>query len=119
METLTLKSLHFHASHGYYKEERINGNDFEVDIIISAPLRRAGQTDKLEDSIDYKNVQNIAAAVMDGPPIKLIETLARKIGDTLFKELPEAEQLEVAVRKLSPPLDINTDYSEIRMSWQR
>lgn len=119
METLTLKNLHFHAPHGYHKEERINGNDFEVDIIISAPLRTAGQTDNLSDTLDYQQVQDIVASVMGGPSVKLIETLACKMGDTLFEKLSQAEELEVAVRKLHPPLDTKTDYSEIRMSWQR
>lgn len=119
METLTLKSLHFHAPHGYHKEEREQGNDFEVDLIITAPLRKAGTTDQIEDTVDYQEVQQAVAAVMKGPSVKLIETLAHKIGNNLFKAHPDMTALEVAVRKLNPPLEIKTDYSEIRMSWQR
>ncbi len=119
METLTLKSLSFKGYHGYYKEEREQGNDFEVDIMFSADLRKAAETDQLEDTIDYQEVLTIVSHVMEGPSLKLIETLANRIGDQLFDKFPEVESLEVSVRKLSPPLDVETAYSEIKMQWQR
>ena len=119
METLTLKGLRFHAYHGYYDKEREEGNDFEVDLIFSATLRKAGDSDNLSDTIDYQEAVKIVESVMNGPSQKLIETLTKQIGDQLFEAFPKAKKLEVAVRKLHPPLQIETDYSEIRMSWQR
>lgn len=119
METLTLKGLRFRAYHGYYKEERDEGNDFEVDLVFSADLQQAGERDELGDTIDYQKAKQIVASVMEGPPVKLIETLAKRIGDKLFEEFQQAKQLKVAVRKLHPPLDVETDYSEIKMQWQR
>lgn len=119
METLTLKSLRFHAYHGYYEEEREEGNEFEVDLIFSTDFRTAGNSDKLSDTIDYQEVLKTVASVMDGPSLNLIETLAKKIGDKLFDQFRDAQELEVAVRKLQPPLDTETAYSEIRMQWQR
>lgn len=119
METLTLKSLQFHASHGYYAEEREEGNDFEVDLIFRGELRKAGDSDELSDTIDYQEVLNTVTSVMNGPSLKLIETLAKRIGDRLFDQFDDATELEVAVRKLHPPLDVETAYSEIRMQWPR
>ncbi len=119
METLTLKSLSFKGYHGYYEEERKQGNDFEVDIIFSADLRKAGETDQLEDTIDYQKVLGTIKKVMNGPSLKLIETLTKKIGDQLFEQFPTVASLKVSVRKLHPPLDVETAYSEITMQWQR
>lgn len=119
METLTLKGLSFRAYHGYHEWERQEGNDFEVDLTFTASLRKAGESDQLNDTIDYQQVTQTVAGVMNGPPVKLIETLAKRIGDTLFDTFSQVHKLEVAVRKLHPPLDVETDHSEIRMSWQR
>ncbi|TYP94099.1 dihydroneopterin aldolase [Fodinibius salinus] len=119
METLTLKGLHFHALHGYYEEERKNGNNFEVDLIFSAHLREAGSSDELDKTIDYQQAEKIVHSVMEGPSVKLIETLAKKIGDKLFATFDQTHQLEVKVRKISPPLQTKTDHSEICMTWQR
>ena len=119
METLTLKSLRFKGYHGYYEEEREQGNDFEVDIVFTADLRKAGETDQLEDTIDYQEVLAIIKKVMNGPSLKLIETLAKRIGDQLFDKFTNVASLKVSVRKLHPPLDVETAYSEITMQWQR
>lgn len=119
MDTLTLKNLFFEAYHGFYEEERQQGNRFEVDLTFTADLRRAGESDRLEDTIDYQKAADIVQEVMEGPSQKLIETLTKQIGDQLFESFPQADQLQVAVRKLSPPLNIETAYSETRMSWQR
>lgn len=119
METLTLKSLRFKGYHGYYEEEREQGNDFEVDIIFSADLRKAGDTDQLEDTIDYQEVLAVIKNIMNGSPLKLIETLAKRIGDQLFDQFTSVASLEVSVRKLTPPLDVETAYSEVTMQWQR
>lgn len=119
MDKLTLKGLHFRAGHGYYKEEREKGNDFEIDLEFKANLRDAAENDDLNLTIDYQKAEDIVKSVMEGPSVKLIETLAKNIGDQLFKAFPMARELSVTVRKLSPPLDTETDYSEIRMSWQR
>jgi dihydroneopterin aldolase len=119
METLTLKSLRFKGYHGYYEEERRQGNDFEVDIIFTANLRKAGETDQLEDTIDYQQVLATIKEVMEGPSLKLIETLAKKMGERLFDQFTSVASLKVSVRKLHPPLDVETAYSEITMQWQR
>lgn len=117
METLTLKCLHYRAKHGYYEEERKEGNHFEVDLMFSADLRPAGRSDELSDTIDYQQATDIVTSVMEGPSVKLIETLAQKIGDALINTFSGIHKLEVAVRKIQPPLDIETAYSEIRMTW--
>lgn len=119
MDTLTLKGLSFRGPHGYYAEERERGNNFEVDLVLSADFRKAGATDDLADTVDYQEIVGIARSVMEGPPVHLIETLARRIGDRLFDEFEEIQSLVVAVRKLAPPLDTEAEYSEIRMTWQR
>ncbi len=119
MDRLTLKGLRFRAYHGYHEWEREEGNDFEVDLVFSANLKLAGERDSLSDTIDYQKAETIVRSVMEGPSVKLIETLAKRMGDQLFRNFPKADQLEVAVRKLSPPLETETAHSEICMQWQR
>lgn len=119
MDTLTLKGLSYTANHGYYEQERRDGNDFEVDLIFKADLKTAGQNDNLRQTLDYQEAEKIVRQIMTGPSVKLIETLTIKIGDALFEAFPASARLEVVVRKLNPPLQTPTTYSEVRMSWQR
>lgn len=119
MDTITLKSLYFHAKHGYHEIERIEGNKFEVDIIFELHLKAPGETDDLSQTIDYSIVYNTVERIMHGPSVKLLETLAGKIGDKLFYDFPQASSLKVSIRKLNPPLGGLCAYSEITRSWQK
>lgn len=119
MDILTLKGLSYQAKHGYYEQERMEGNAFEVDVIFHASLKDAAKMDDLGKTVDYQKAERIVRAVMDGPPLKLIESLTHQIGERIFDEFDILSKLEVRVRKLNPPLSTNTKYSEVRMTWQR
>lgn len=119
MDTLTLKGLSFSAKHGYYEEERKHGNEFEVDLVFKANLRNAAHRDNLEQTIDYQKAEAIVKEIMLGDSVKLIETLCLSIGEALFDAFGNVSSLNVSVRKLNPPLETNTKFSEVSMSWQR
>lgn len=119
MDTLTLKALHYQARHGYYEQEREQGNEFEVDLIFSLDLKPAGRQDYLSKTVNYEEAESVVREIMEGPSVKLIETLVLKIGDALFETFDRVQQLEVRLRKLNPPLETSANYSEVRMRWQR
>ena len=119
MDQLTLKSLTYKAFHGYYETERNRGNKFEVDIIITADLSLPGKTDRLENTINYEKLCDTISAIMYGPSFKLIEALAQTIGQTIFLKYQKINELEVRLRKLSPPLSVNCSYTEVAKTWQR
>ena len=117
MDKLVLKGLKFRANHGYFENERVEGNDFEVDLIFKLFLKSAGEHDDLSKTIDYYEAQKIVASVMNGEPVKLIETLVLRIGNKLDKELANVDGFSVTVRKLNPPMEGAAEYSEVTMKW--
>lgn len=119
MDTLTLKGLRYTAGHGYYNHEREKGNRFEVDIILKCDLKRAAESDDLAETVNYERIDELASQVMNGPPVALIETLTKNIGERLFSAFPRVKELVVRVRKMNPPLDTETEYSEVEMRWHR
>ncbi len=119
MGTITLKSLTYHGLHGYYEEERREGNRFEVDLHFELPLDRAGSSDELRKTVDYQEAEEIVRDIIEGESVKLIETLARRIGDTLFDTFGQVRELEVVVRKLHPPIETECEYAQVRLTWKR
>lgn len=119
MDILTLKSLQYQGRHGYYEQEQTEGNTFEVDLVFGLNLSAAASTDDLNNTIDYQTAEGIVKKIMHGPSVKLIETLAQRIGKKLFDSFPEARKLEIRVRKMNPPLETKTQYSEVTMTWHR
>ncbi len=119
MDTLILNGLQYRAYHGFHEEERAQGNNFEVDLVFKLNLRKAGNNDDLSQTVNYEKAEAAVREIMEGPSKKLIETLTLNIGETLFGRFTEVNHLEVCVRKLDPPLQTKTNYSEVTMSWQR
>ncbi|MEX0929190.1 MAG: dihydroneopterin aldolase [Balneolales bacterium] len=119
MDTITLKNLYFFAKHGYHEAERLEGNKFEVDVVFALSLKQPGETDELSQTIDYSLAYQAVQQIMQGPPVKLLETLAEKMGKELTSRFPQAATVKISVRKLNPPLSGPCAYSEVTRTWQK
>lgn len=119
MDKITIKSLKFKGLHGYYDRERVDGNEFEVDVTVKGDFRPAIQNDDLEQTFNYEIVEEVAGSILSGDSEKLLETLCVKIGDQLFERSPKVKKLTVTVRKLNPPIKTPAAHAEITMKWKR
>ncbi len=103
MGVIELKGMEFHSFIGHYDEEKQIGNNFKVDIKLWYDHSKAAISDKLNDALDYQLVYNLVKQEM-GIKCNLIENVAHRILDTLKANLPQAEKIQVKVRKIYPKL---------------
>jgi 7,8-dihydroneopterin aldolase/epimerase/oxygenase len=75
-DRIELRGLTVRGHHGVFEQERRGGQDFVVDITVWIDLDRAAASDDLADTVDYGELAQRAAAIVGGPPKKLIETVA-------------------------------------------
>jgi dihydroneopterin aldolase len=69
-----------------------------VDVELDCDLSEPGRSDRIEDTIDYRQVRAIAKEVIEGESKKLLETLAGRIADRVL-ELPRVAGVSVRVSK--------------------
>jgi 7,8-dihydroneopterin aldolase/epimerase/oxygenase len=119
LDKITLKSLKFFGKHGYYDRERMDGNEFELDVIAKGNFIKAIEGNRLDKTFNYEIAEEAARNVFSGSEEKLIETLCHKIGEQIFEKAPEIKKLKVSVRKMNPPIQSPAAYAEITMSWKR
>ena len=79
MDTITLTGVHANGTHGVLAFEHERPQTFVVDATLHLNLTRAGQSDDLNDTIDYGRVAKDIVAVIEGPHVGLIERLAQLI----------------------------------------
>jgi dihydroneopterin aldolase len=103
MGLITLSGMEFFAYHGCFVEEQIIGNKFIVDLEFFASTENAENTDNLSSTVNYQLVYQLVKAEMDIKS-KLIEHVARRILDALYKQFPDIGDAKVTVSKLNPPL---------------
>lgn len=104
-DTLTLYRLRFFGHHGVLPNETERGQEFEVTVRLELPLRPAGATDKLDRTVDYRQVHSLVRGVMEGPRRKLVETLAETLAAELLRAFPLVQMVDVEVVKIRPPVD--------------
>ena len=73
MDRILLNGLVFFGKHGCHAAEQELGQKFLVDIELECDLRAAGESDSLEDTLDYVAIYNHAREVMEGESAKLLE----------------------------------------------
>jgi dihydroneopterin aldolase len=110
--------MRFYGYHGALAEERAQGQEFVVDVVLDADLREAGRSDELTQTVDYRDVYARAREVMEGPPRNLLESLAESIARRVL-ELERVHGVTVSVRKLRVRLPGPLDYSEVTVRRQR
>ncbi|KPL07623.1 hypothetical protein AMJ86_03770 [bacterium SM23_57] len=103
-DILRLKGMIFHARHGSLSPERELDQRFEVDLEIMGDFRKAAQSDSLKEAVDYRTLHQVVKGILEGPPKKLLETLA----ETIAKELLALQLFEgVTVRVCKPHIPYN------------
>jgi dihydroneopterin aldolase/D-erythro-7,8-dihydroneopterin triphosphate epimerase len=98
MDRIHIRDLQARCIIGVYPEERREKQDVLINIILEADLRKAGRTDRVEDTVDYKAIKKRLLAMIESSQFLLIEALAQRIAD-LCLEHPLVEMAQVTVDK--------------------
>ena len=68
-------------------------------------LKKAGTSDRMEDSIHYGEVYESVRSIVEGTPKNLIEAVAESIAEILFANYNLLQACRVTVIKPNPPID--------------
>lgn len=98
MDRIYIKDLLLRCIVGVYEEERREKQDIVINITLHADLSKARQSDRIEDSVDYKAVKNRVIALVDNSSFYLLETLADRIASVCLED-PRVQRAEVLVEK--------------------
>lgn len=105
MDFIHLQNMEFYGYHGALPEENRLGQRFRVSLSLAVDLKRAGDTDDLEQTVNYAEVYELCRAIVEGEPKKLIESVAEQIaGDVLGIYPTKVKGCKVTVIKPDPPI---------------
>ena len=80
MGQITLEGMEFFAFHGFYDEEQKIGNKYGIDLTINTDLRRAAESDNLDETVNYEVLYALVLEEIDiATSDELIERYGVKI----------------------------------------
>ena len=104
MNKIRLKNIKIYSNHGCLEEEKSIGSDYLFQLEVTSNLYNSSKSDNLEDTIDYVSLHNIISEEALKRS-KLLENIAKRIVDRIFKEHPNIIKAKIEVEKLNPPID--------------
>ena len=104
-DKITLTGLRVRGHHGVFEHERRDGQDFLLDATLWLDLTKAATTDDLTHTVHYGELAEKAAAIIAGPPVDLIETVAGRIADMIMAD-ERVHATEVTIHKPSAPIPL-------------
>jgi dihydroneopterin aldolase len=119
MDRMLLKRIVFYGYHGVFPEENRLGQKYIVDLDLRLNLTRAAQSDDVNDTVNYAEIYALLKGIVEGPPVKLIETLTEKIASAVLGTYTSIIEATVSVTKPNPPFDITFDGVTVELRRKR
>ena len=99
MDTIHIRDLLQRCIIGIYDEERREKQDVIINITLHADLRKAGMTDHIDDTVDYKTIKKQVIGMVDGSSFLLVERLAQRIAEICLQD----PRVEIAIVRVAKP----------------
>lgn len=100
--TLHLSNLRFFAYHGVHEEEKLLGNEFELNISASFFSTKL-VIESIDDTINYAEIYALAKSEMLQPR-ELLETFLSQLAEKIREAYPQVVKLKMSLYKLQMPL---------------
>ena len=115
-DRIALTGLRVRGFHGVLAQERVDGQDFLVDVVLHLDLAPAAASDAVADTVHYGELAERLAAVVAGEPSMLIEALAERLAAVCLS-YGAVQRAEVTVHKPSAPIPL--DFADVSVSLVR
>jgi len=115
-DRISLLGLRGWGRHGVFDHERASGQEFVVDAVLSVDTRAAAAADDLSLTVDYGTLAGQLAAIVSGPAVALIETLAQRLAAACLQDRAVRE-VEITVHK--PQAPVGQPVSDIAVTIRR
>jgi len=97
-DQIFVRDLLFRCIVGVNEDERQEKQDVIAQITLDVDLRKAGRTDALEDTVDYRGLKKEVLAMAEESEFLLVEVLAQSIADICLKR-PLVTRATVVIEK--------------------
>jgi dihydroneopterin aldolase len=97
-DTIFLHELKVETIVGIWDWERKIRQTVSIDLEMGADIRRAAETDSIDDTLNYKAVSKRVQQFVADSEFQLVETMAEKIADLVLQEF-EIPWIQVRVSK--------------------
>lgn len=120
-DEIIISGLKIFAWHGVYEDEKEKGQNFIVNAKLFLDTSMAGESDSLEDSVDYGKVCLFINDFMRINRFNLLEAVANQMARKIMVRFPMTQSVELEVMKPEAPIPLPFENVSVKItrSWHR
>ena len=99
MDAIIIEGLKVDTVVGCFNWERQIIQPLMLDLTINSSLEQASNSDELQDTLNYAEICEISATVIQVAAPKLIEHAAKLVLSALFTTFPAIDSIIITIRK--------------------
>ncbi len=119
MDKIIVKGLKLFAYHGVNPEEKVDGQNFVLDITAELDTKKAQYSDNVDDTVSYAKIIKTVRAVFTEKSYDLIEAAANRVGVAVMQTYPEISRVTVLLMKPEAPIKAEFEYVAVEQTITR
>jgi dihydroneopterin aldolase len=119
MDKIIIKDLRLYAYHGVNPEEKIEGQNFLIDMECKADLSLPCKTDNVDDTVSYAQIIKLVRKVFTEEKYDLIEKAAQVIADSVLESFEKVKSIKVTLKKPEAPMKADFEYVAVQIKRER
>lgn len=119
MDKILIRNLKIFAYHGVNPEEKVQGQNFILDIDAFVDISVPCKTDNVDDTVSYAEIIEETVRIFTSRKDDLVERAAERVSEGLFEKFEKIQALRILLKKPDAPIDADFEYVGVEIQRNR
>lgn len=119
MDKILIRNLKIFAYHGVNPEEKVQGQNFILDIDAFVDISVPCKTDNVDDTVSYAEIIEETVRIFTSRKDDLVERAAERVSEGLFERFEKIQALRILLKKPDAPIDADFEYVGVEIERNR
>lgn len=119
MDKILIRNLKIFAYHGVNPEEKIQGQNFILDMDVFVDISVPCKTDNVDDTVSYAEIIEETIRIFTSRKDDLVERAAERVSEGLFERFGKIMKLRILLKKPDAPIDADFEYVGVEIERNR
>ena len=119
MDKILVRGLKIFAYHGVNEEEKIDGQNFILDIDAFVDIGVPCVSDNVDDTVSYAKIIKETTRIFTSQKDDLLERAAQRVADGLFDSFDKIRSIRILLKKPEAPIKADFEYVGVEINRNR
>lgn len=118
-DKIIVKGLKIYAYHGVNPEEKVDGQNFILDITSKVDLSKPCESDNVDDTVSYAKIIKEATKIFLSEKNDLLERAAKRVAEGLLERFEKIQEVNIVLKKPEAPIKADFEYVAVEITVER